>query len=81
MTGPRKANLDATIEGGVGSAMIHLPKDVGVRVEASGGIGSINADGLRREGHSYENDAYGRTSTKIDMTVHGGIGEINLVEQ
>jgi len=81
LTGPRKANLDATIEGGVGSAMIHLPKDVGVRVEASGGIGSINADGLRREGDSYENGAYGKTSTKIDMTVHGGIGEIDLVEQ
>jgi N-terminal domain of toast_rack, DUF2154/Domain of unknown function (DUF5668) len=81
LTGPRKASLDATIQGGVGSAMIHLPKDVGVRVEASGGIGSVNADGLRREGDAYQNDAYGKTSTSIDMTVHGGIGEIDLVEQ
>jgi hypothetical protein len=81
LTGPRKENLDAVIEGGVGSALIHLPKDVGVRVEASGGIGSVNADGLRREGDRYQNDAYGETANKIDMTVHGGIGEIDLLEQ
>jgi N-terminal domain of toast_rack, DUF2154/Domain of unknown function (DUF5668)/Cell wall-active antibiotics response 4TMS YvqF len=81
LTGPRKANLDATIEGGVGSAIIRLPKDVGVRVEASGGIGSVSTDGLRREGGAYQNDAYGKTPTNIDMTVHGGIGEINLMEQ
>lgn len=81
LTGPRKSNLDADVEGGVGSATIRLPKDVGVRVNASGGIGAVNADGLRREGGMYENDAYGKTPTAIDMTIHGGVGEINLVEQ
>jgi N-terminal domain of toast_rack, DUF2154 len=81
LTGARKSNLDADIEGGVGSAMIRLPKDVGVRVEASGGIGSVNVDGFHREGGTYENDAYGKTPTSIEMTVHGGVGEIDLVEQ
>jgi hypothetical protein len=81
LSGPRKTNLDATVEGGVGSAMIRLPRDVGVRVQASGGIGSVKTDGLRREGDSYENDAYGKTPNTIDMTVHGGIGEIDLLEQ
>lgn len=81
LTGVQKRNLDAVIEGGVGSAMIRLPKDMGVRVSASGGIGSVNANGLRREGDAYENDAYGRTPTAIEMTVHGGVGEIDLVEQ
>lgn len=81
LTGPRKSTLDADIEGGVGSAIIRLPRDVGVRVDASGGIGSVNADGLRREGATYENDAYGKTPTSIEMTVHGGVGEIDLIEQ
>ena len=81
LTGPRKTNLDATVEGGVGSALIRLPRDVGVRVNASGGIGSVNADGLRRDGDSYENDTYGKTPNRIEMTVHGGIGEIDLIEQ
>ena len=81
LTGPRKTNLDADVEGGVGSAMIRLPKDVGVRVNASGGIGSVSSDGLRKQGDFYENDVYGKTPASIDLTVHGGIGEIVLVEQ
>jgi len=81
LSGPRKANLSATVEGGIGSAMVRLPKDVGVRVTTSGGIGSIHANGLRREGDSYENDAYGKTPNTIDLAVHGGIGEIDLIEQ
>lgn len=81
LTGPRKSNIDADVEGGVGSAMIRLPRDVGVRVNASGGIGSVNADGLRREGDTYENDSYGRTPTSINLAIHGGVGEIDLVEQ
>jgi hypothetical protein len=81
LTGPRKSNLDADIEGGVGEARVQLPKDVGVRVTASGGIGSVNSDGLKRDGDSYINDVYGKTPTSIDLTIHGGIGEINLVEE
>jgi N-terminal domain of toast_rack, DUF2154/Cell wall-active antibiotics response 4TMS YvqF/Domain of unknown function (DUF5668) len=81
LTGPRKTNLDAVVEGGVGSATIRLPKDVGVHVNASGGIGSVDADGLRQDGDVYTNDAYGKTPISIDLTVHGGIGEIDLVQQ
>ncbi|MGH9496664.1 MAG: hypothetical protein ACRD3B_16815, partial [Candidatus Sulfotelmatobacter sp.] len=67
-------------EGGVGSAWIRLPKDEGVRVIASGGIGSVRADGLKSSGDSYVNDAYGKTPQAIELTVHGGVGEIDLVE-
>ena len=80
LTGPRKNNLDADVEGGVGHAMIYLPKDVGVHALASGGIGSIRTDGLKAEDGAYVNDVYGKTATSIDLTVHGGIGEIDLIE-
>ncbi len=81
LTGPRTSDLDGEIQGGVGHALIYLPKDVGVHVEASGGIGSINADGLHNEAGSYVNDAYGKTPHTITLTVHGGIGQIDLIEQ
>ncbi len=81
LTGAHKTNLDADIEGGVGQATIRLPKDVGVRAVASGGIGAVNANGLKRDGDAYVNDAYGKTPATIDLTVHGGVGEINLVEE
>jgi hypothetical protein len=81
LTGPRKTDLDATIHGGVGKAKVRLSRDIGVQVYASGGIGSIEAHGLRREGGAYVNEAYGKTPATIKMTVEGGIGEIDLQEE
>jgi N-terminal domain of toast_rack, DUF2154/Domain of unknown function (DUF5668) len=81
LTGPRTSNLDATIQGGVGSATIRLPKDVGVIVHASGGIGTVNTDDLMNQDGAYVNAAYGKSPTSINLQVHGGIGEIDLLLQ
>jgi hypothetical protein len=81
LTGPRTTNLTGTIEGGVGQATIRLPKDVGVHVEATGGIGSVDQQGLHKDGDAWVNDLYGKTPTSIDLNVHGGIGEIRLYSE
>jgi hypothetical protein len=81
LTGERKTSVDGTIEGGVGQATVRLPKDVGVHVDASGGIGSVDASGLHRDGGFYVNDAYGKSPTTIDLTIRGGIGQIQLIEE
>jgi hypothetical protein len=81
LTKMQKKNVDADIEGGVGSATVRFPRDVGVHVVASGGIGDIDADGLHRAGDAYENDSYGKTATSINMTVHGGVGQIHLISE
>jgi hypothetical protein len=77
-TGDRKTDLTADIEGGVGQASIRLPKNVGVIAHASGGIGSIDVHGLRHDGDSYTNDAYGKSPATIHLKVEGGIGQITL---
>lgn len=77
-TGDRKTDLTADIEGGVGQANIRLPKNVGVIAQASGGIGSIDVHGLKHDGGSYTNDAYGKTPATIHLKVEGGIGQITL---
>jgi hypothetical protein len=51
---------------------------VGVRVRAEGGLGKINAEGFRREGEAYVNDAYGDSDVSLDVDVRGGVGSINL---
>jgi hypothetical protein len=81
LTGERKQDLNATIHGGVGEATIRLPRDVGVQIRASGGIGSVEVSGLRQNGDEYVNDAYGKSPVTIRMTVEGGIGQINLIEE
>ena len=77
-TGDRKTDLTADIEGGVGQATIRLPKNVGVIARASGGIGSIDVHGLKHDGDSYTNDAYGKSPATIHLKVEGGIGQITL---
>ena len=81
LTGDRKADLTADIEGGVGQANIRLPKNVGVIAHASGGIGSIDVRGLKQDGDSYTNDAYGKSAVTIHLKVEGGIGQIVLSQE
>jgi len=78
LTGDYDRDLAAEIEGGVGEATVRLPGEVGVRVNAEGGLGEINAEGLQREGEAYVNDAYGDSDVTLDVDVRGGVGQINL---
>lgn len=78
MTGDWKNDLRAKIEGGVGRVEVRLPVDVGVRVEASGGIGHINSSGLQKQGDFYVNDAYGKSDVTLRIEIEGGVGEIRL---
>jgi hypothetical protein len=81
LSGERKTSVDGTIEGGVGQATVYLPKDIGVHVDASGGIGSVSARGLKQDGSSYVNELYGKTPTSVELTIHGGVGSIRLVAE
>ena len=78
LTGHWKKDLDAEIHGGVGHAIIYLPVDVGVRVHATGGIGSISAGGLKRDGDEYVNELYGKSPVTLRLDVSGGVGNIEL---
>jgi hypothetical protein len=78
LTGDYDRDLSATIEGGVGEATVRLPSAVGVKVNAEGGLGAINTQGLQREGDAYVNDAYGDSDVTLDVDVRGGVGRINL---
>ena len=79
--GPRKSDLDVTGKGGVGQATIRLPRDVGVRAHAAGGIGSVDAEGLKKDGSDYTNEMWGKTPHKITLDVQGGIGSIELLQE
>jgi hypothetical protein len=78
LTGDYTRDFDASIQGGVGEATVMLPSKVGVRARAKGGLGNINAKGLKKEGDSYVNDAYGDSDVTLEVDVQGGVGQINL---
>jgi hypothetical protein len=78
LTGDYTSDFDASIQGGVGEATVMLPSEVGVRARAEGGLGNINAKGLKKEGDAYVNEAYGSSDVTLEVEVQGGVGQINL---
>src|SRR5215207_1974984 len=78
LTGDYAQDFEASIEGGVGEATVLLPSEVGVKAKAEGGLGKINAKGLKKVGDSYVNDAYGESDVNLSVDVKGGVGQINL---
>ncbi|HET8549293.1 MAG TPA: toast rack family protein [Bryobacteraceae bacterium] len=79
LRGDPRRSYDVRVRGGVGEAVIRLPKNVGISAKATGGLGSINVTGLRKEGDHWINDAYDRAGRTIHVDVQGGIGEISLI--
>jgi hypothetical protein len=78
LTGDRQVDLDAKIKGGAGRATVRLPRDVGVRVDVEGGLGKVNAGGLKKDGDAYVNDAYGNSEVTLRVEVEAGLGAIDL---
>jgi uncharacterized protein DUF2154/cell wall-active antibiotic response 4TMS protein YvqF len=78
LSGDRKKDVDADIEGGVGEATVRLPRNVGVIAHAEGGIGGISAPDFRKQDSEYTNDAYGKAPATIHLKVSGGVGTIKL---
>jgi hypothetical protein len=81
LTGPRKNSLEGSIKGGIGEVNIRLPKDVGVRVHAKGGIGGVFAHGLTEHDDEYTNAAAGQSAATINLDIEGGIGKVDLTQE
>jgi N-terminal domain of toast_rack, DUF2154 len=78
LTGDWQNDLEATIEGGLGTRTLILPADVGVRVKVEVGVGTVDAAGLTKEGEYYTNDAYGQSDVTLNIQVEGGVGQTDL---
>jgi hypothetical protein len=78
LSGDWQVDLDADIKGGAGRAALRLPRDVGVRVDVEGGLGKVNASGLKKDGDAYVNDAYGKSDVTLRIDVRAGLGAIDL---
>lgn len=79
VSGDYKHSVEVSVHGGVGQATVHLPHNIGARVDAKGGIGGISTSNMRKEGGFYVNDAYGKHNLGMNVEVRGGVGEIRLV--
>lgn len=81
LTGDWANDLNATIDGGLGELTVRLPSGVGVRVDVSSGLGSVDAGGLNKNGDTYTNDAYGESDVTLDININAGVGQVNLITE
>lgn len=79
LRGTPERDYNVSVRGGVGEAIIYLPRDVGIVAEVKGGIGDIDAGGLKKRDGRYVNNAYGESSVTLRLDVRGGVGSIKLV--
>jgi N-terminal domain of toast_rack, DUF2154/Cell wall-active antibiotics response 4TMS YvqF len=78
LSGDWGQDVSAVVRGGAGQVTMLLPSRMGVRVNAGTRLGRINAEGLRKEGEAFVNDAYGDSDATLEVDITGGAGQINL---
>lgn len=78
LSGDWGRDLSAVVRGGAGEVTVLLPSRKGVKVVAGTRFGRINAEGLKKAGEAYVNDAYGDSEATLKVIVTGGVGQINL---
>jgi len=79
LSGHRVSDMNATIDGGIGSIKVIVPSSVGVRLDGDTGIGSFKAAGFAKSGGAFVNDAYNRADTTIRLSIDAGIGEVKVL--
>lgn len=78
LRGTPKRSYDVTVDGGVGTARIRLPRSAGIVASASGGIGGVSFGGLENRGDAWINPGHEHDPVVIHLTAHGGVGEMNI---
>jgi hypothetical protein len=78
LAGKYKKDVDVQVDGGAGEAKIRVPGDIGAVVDATLGIGGIEAGGLTKRDGKYYNDAYAEGKPAVRLKVRGGVGQITL---
>ncbi|MDR7079202.1 hypothetical protein J2Y03_004260 [Neobacillus niacini] len=69
-------SFDAALALGVGQSTIILPKDIGVKIESSKGIGTADFVGFISKGNGvYVNEAYEDADVIINLQTDLGVGE------
>ena len=79
LTGNRALDVSGNIRGGVGALTIHLPEEMGAKVNVHGGLGNVNTSGLTLTGEGYVNDAYDDSTPTVNLDIEGGLGSIELI--
>jgi Cell wall-active antibiotics response 4TMS YvqF len=76
---PASGRITARIESGVGATRIRIPNGMNARIRASSGLGQVRVLGsYQRDGDVYTSDGFETASTRLELEIKGGIGQITI---
>lgn len=79
LAGVWQESFNVNIQMGVGESTVILPKEVGVEIKSSEGIGSATYNGFTSNGKNvYVNDAFEDADVIISVQTELGIGQVNF---
>lgn len=79
-TTPQIGVTTLTVNGGVGNVMITVPNGVSARIRVNSGLGAVRVSEARfpKSGSGYQSSDFAASPNRIDITVDGGIGSIDV---
>jgi hypothetical protein len=78
-SGEWPADMDATIEMGLGALTLRLPRGLGVSIARRGMLTSFDGQELIRRGNSYFSDNWDTADRKLSLTLEAALGTIRVV--
>lgn len=81
ITLPGTGRIQGTIDGGVGTVTLFVPKGMAVKVESQGMLGGVEAKGpFEKRGNSYVTPGYEGAGNRAEIAIKGGIGKVVIQE-
>ncbi|MEX2583801.1 MAG: toast rack family protein [Gemmatimonadota bacterium] len=76
--GQWQGSATASVDMGIGSVTLRLPRSHGIRLDRSSFLTSFTAPGLERRGESYYSANWGETSNQLTIDVSAAFGSIEI---
>jgi hypothetical protein len=77
-SGAWQANGVASVKMGIGSVVLRLPRDLGIRIDRSSFLTSFDAKGLVRRDGSYFSSNWGSARNRLTIDVEAALGSIEI---
>lgn len=68
----------ASVQLGIGSVVLRIPRGVGVRVSRSSFLTSFDAEGLTRQGNSFFSSDWETATHRLDLNVNAAFGSVRI---
>lgn len=78
---PPAGTMRVVVHSGAASVKLRLPQNVAASIHGTMGLGSMDVDAMRfpnRGSGAFESDNYATAADRIDVTVEGGVGSVQV---